>query len=369
VSLYDTLFIGSTLAFNENLKLLMRRPTHIDRIVCIYKLLKSKACDIISISDHLKHNSFQVLRRQIYRDLETIKKSFLDVNESFIERNINDRKKEWIIISNDNKLDLDFDLFLKIYFSKHTTENLTESTNHYEQWVNKNLLSSTSLHSHFRNLSTFVSNTKFNQRVFNKKIYTLLKDLLWCLSNGYKIKINQHILDATSCSFNKSEFVYAPLKLIIHQGSLFIGGIAEKKIVILDLCQINGYKITTNKIAQRESLLIDLENDLKNRFGVSENMDNNIYKIELELSDITGEYLKQFTWHHSQKFKLTDKGYTMTIECGINRELVSWLFSLMDNVKIIKPEILKSIYLSQLFKSSAINTTNQELRYSNVFLK
>jgi len=348
----------------------MRRSIHLERILCIYNLLKTNACDIQIIITHLKQKNFQVLKRQIYRDLETIKSSIINKNETFIENKINDRKKEWFITNAIDQQTYDFDFLLRLFFSKNNLNYLTQDHVEYDSWVTNFIQSNSNyIHSHFRDISESIVDSEFYQKIYNKKEYQLLKDLLWCISEGYKIRIEQKILDATCCSFNKTEYVLTPIKIIVHRGSLYVGGFAEKKIVVLDLCQIIEYKVSTKKYNNRQDLLKTLNKDLGSRFGISENIDSNVYNIEIELSEITGEYLKKFHWHHSQKFKLTSKGYTMTMECGINRELVSWIFQWMDNVRIVKPDVLKSIYLSQLFKSSAINTTDQVLRYSNVFLR
>ncbi len=347
----------------------MRRSIHLERILCVYNLLKTNACDIKKITTHLKQNKFQVLTRQIYRDLDTIKGSIINKNETLIENKINEKKKEWFITTTNEQQSYDFDFLLKLFLSKNTIGHFT-SNKKYDQWVSNFILTNSDYyHSHFRDIPESVVETDFYRKSFSSKVHQLLKDILWCISQNYKLRIEQRILDATCCSFSKTEFVLTPLKLIIHHGSLYVGGLAERNVIVLDLCQIIEYKVSTKKYSNRDELLKILNADLSTRFGISENIDNQVYKIEIELSEITGEYLKKFHWHHSQKFKLTPKGYIMTLECGINRELVSWIFQWMDNIRIVKPDVLKTIYLSQLFKSSAINTSDQVLRYSNVFLK
>ena len=50
----------------------------------------------------------------------------------------------------------------------------------------------------------------------------------------------------------------------------------------------------------------------------------------------------------SQKFKVTTNGYIINLNCGINKELLSWIFMLHTNAKIIKPEKLKQVYCRYL---------------------
>ena len=58
----------------------------------------------------------------------------------------------------------------------------------------------------------------------------------------------------------------------------------------------------------------------------------------------------------------------MSLKCGINRELVSWIFMWMDNIRILKPQKLKSLYLTQLNRIQELNTNNLNLSYSNIFM-
>ena len=132
----------------------------------------------------------------------------------------------------------------------------------------------------------------------------------------------------------------------------------------------NCYNYPQYYITSSDATLVELLNDeLSKRFGVSDNIDDKIYDIEIEFSSETGEYLKHFHWHPTQKFKPTNTGYIFTMECGINRELVGWVFQFMNNVRILQPEKLRVLYLQQVNRILEVNTTNVSLRYTNIFLR
>ena len=57
----------------------------------------------------------------------------------------------------------------------------------------------------------------------------------------------------------------------------------------------------------------------------------------------------------------------MKMHCGINRELVGWIFRWMSNVKIIGPKKLKDLYLQQLNIINKNYSNNASLNYSNIF--
>ena len=58
----------------------------------------------------------------------------------------------------------------------------------------------------------------------------------------------------------------------------------------------------------------------------------------------------------------------MTFTCGINRELLGWLFSWMYNVKIIGPPELIDYYKKSLAKITQIHGS-ENLVYRNIFNK
>lgn len=103
------------------------------------------------------------------------------------------------------------------------------------------------------------------------------------------------------------------------------------------------------------------------RFGITQNMDEKVYDIELEFSSVTGFYVKNHIWHDTFTAQSLPNGnWLMKMRCGINRELVGWIFQWMGNVKIINPPELKELYQQQLEKMFVLNEGG-ELTYSNIF--
>ena len=74
-----------------------------------------------------------------------------------------------------------------------------------------------------------------------------------------------------------------------------------------------------------------------------------MYDIEVEFSEMTGFFMKHIFWHRTQKFKRLKNGnHLLSMKCGINRELVGWIFQWMSNAKVIKPQILKDAVRNKL---------------------
>jgi predicted DNA-binding transcriptional regulator YafY len=88
--------------------------------------------------------------------------------------------------------------------------------------------------------------------------------------------------------------------------------------------------------------------ELKHRFGVSKNIDDKIYTIKLQFSESTGNFVQKLFWHPTQKITKHKKNFILEMECGINRELVGWIFQWMHNIKILEPPELIDIYQQTL---------------------
>ena len=57
----------------------------------------------------------------------------------------------------------------------------------------------------------------------------------------------------------------------------------------------------------------------------------------------------------------------MEFQCGINRELIGWLFFWMYNCRVVKPQILKDYYVSAANEIVKTSNPNNPLVYKNLF--
>jgi predicted DNA-binding transcriptional regulator YafY len=104
------------------------------------------------------------------------------------------------------------------------------------------------------------------------------------------------------------------------------------------------------------------------RFGVTKNIDANVYDIKIEIANVLISFIKNNHWHPSQKITKEKNHYYLHFTCGINRELIGWLCLWMYNIKIIQPPILQDYYKKTLRKMQS-NTENQSpLVYRNIFV-
>ena len=213
-------------------------------------------------------------------------------------------------------------------------------------------------------------NSHFFERKYTAAFNQLSEDIIWSIANNKIIEIINIYGDATNVSSDITyPFKLKPLLLVYHNGAYYMAGFIVKKnvLITIDLSKIVAYDITNQTFAYKESLPL-AKAELQKRFGLTANIDNEIYEIELEFASITGEFISHYNWHITQTFTTLKNGnYRMKMHCGINRELFGWIFRWMGNVKIVGPKKLKDLYLQQLEIINKNYSSEQRLNYSNIF--
>jgi len=350
----------------------MLNTEYLHRLSFICQLLKEEACDCKTILIKLRESGINILKRQVYRDIDAINSHILRKNEQLIETLVNKQKKVWKIIEATPNTTLTQDEVYKLSIIRNTLPvNIEDNfvVSKIDQLLTPTFNCTPDL-VQLSNSKDSVFHSNFYQKSFNEKEFKVIKEIYSAIVHQKKININKRILDATCINPKRTELLIKPISLIYHRGSMFLAGLTGKDtIIILDVCQIIKYTVTNNRFRNHSTLVDLLKNELSKRFGVSDNIDEKVYDIEIEFSRETGEYLKHFIWHPTQKFKQTNSGYILTMKCGINRELVGWVFQFMNNVRILQPEKLRIIYLQQVNRILEVNTTNMNLKYSNIFLR
>jgi hypothetical protein len=330
----------------------MSNSQFLSRLKLIYEILKKSPCDIKKLQNVLTENNILINKRQIYRDIKSVEKFFLNENELMEEAELNEKKRAWKINYNkDNK-----SLGINEFYSKLIFYNVVPS------YIDKdckillqndiiediNLKKNHVLFKSIESINAFV-NTNFFEKYYCAETEKIFKDIFWCVNNQRKILIKNLPFKTYCQNLENSDFVFSPISFIIHRGSIYIAGTSKKdKVFIFDLAELKGYDYLNTAFKKRDYLLSHVEIELNKRFGICENHDENNYDIVIELSKETGEQLKKYNWHHSQKFKLTPAGYLFNLNCGINNELLEWILMLNTNAKIIKPEKLKQVYCRYL---------------------
>jgi predicted DNA-binding transcriptional regulator YafY len=108
--------------------------------------------------------------------------------------------------------------------------------------------------------------------------------------------------------------------------------------------------------------------ELAIRFGVTKNIDANVYDIKIEIANVLISFIKNHHWHPSQQITKEKNHHYLYFTCGINRELIGWLCLWMYNIKVIHPPILRDYYKKTLRKMQSNIEHQIPLVYRNIFV-
>ena len=213
-------------------------------------------------------------------------------------------------------------------------------------------------------------NTNFYVQSKSKHIDFNLNTIENAIKESKSIVISDIINDQTGDNndFETKNIFFQPIQILIHRDSYYVGGynIVKKCVQIFGINQIEKVKLSS--YCELFPDVVKLFNEeLSNRFGVTKNIDFNTYTIVIEVSSVLAGFLKNNYWHHSQKFAKKNGNTIMYLKCGINRELMGWLFQWMYNIKIIEPPLLKEYYKAALNEIIFIDESKKSLVYKNIF--
>jgi len=321
----------------------------LERLKLIYGLLSHSPQTIDSLQHALQAMGTVVSNRQLYRDLDDVGNYFLRAEERLELKNQEFNKKLYVINRNNgaeliNNYDIDSYLLNRLVIPAGIASSRKSSLDKFRNIFASHLNSSkVENNGSWDGLSML--NTHFNEIVFDQQFHDKFNQILWSVSNHRSIEVIA--CSGDSVSIYKSltfPFHFMPMKIIYHRGSFFVGGMVEgsKKCLVLDLFQLSDFKLSNQSFPFKKEMLV-LDKNLQGRFGVSQNIDEEIYEVILDFASVTGAFVQAHTWHHSQRFETLQNGnIRMYLNCGINRELIGWVYMWMGNVKIVSPEILKA---------------------------
>lgn len=292
----------------------------IDRILLIIDLLKSRPASLNGIKSFLEENKSMVSLRQIQRDLIEVKKI---INNS--ETIITFRHKQ----TKHYKIEKEINVLAKKQYTH---------TNFYVQ-----------LEHHFQNIPLIEK----------------------AISENKSIIISELINDQT-CDNGGSEtknIYFLPISIINHRNSICVGGYNKDKKII-QIYGINQFKkITISKsFTNYSTLKLKLKDELLRRFGITKNINDEIYDIKIEVASNLAAFIESHHWHPTQKITKRKGNIIIHFKCGINRELLGWLSQWMYNVRVIEPEILKFYYQKTIQEIQINNNSKLPLVFRNIFV-
>jgi predicted DNA-binding transcriptional regulator YafY len=342
----------------------------LDRLKHIYAALNHSPQTIGSLQDNFKNLGISVSSRQLYRDINDVSIYFLKADERLEQRNLEYNRKVWLINKHTDatpidNYDIDTYLLGKATIPIGIARGRAASLSKIQSLLASHLSNSKIEHANWD--SNSLLSTNFYEIPYDKDFQLKLNQFIWASSNRRVIEIISYEGDSVSL-YKSLEFPFSfnPIKIIYHRGCFFVAGtiVLTKQCLVLDIYQIFNHKLTNDKFPIKPNLSI-VEKNLKNRFGLNNNVDDKVYTIILEFNPTTAKYIQNFFWHHSQIFEEFPGGnWQLTLTCGINRELLGWIYQWMADVKILAPDNLKDLYAQQL--KLIKKAQHSDIFYSNI---
>lgn len=222
-------------------------------------------------------------------------------------------------------------------------------------------------------LDVAIDSTHFYETEAHKKLDENLETIVTAIDSSRKITVNGISGDSTSIG-NTINFPVdiLPITIRYHRGCFYLVSVLNEDVQPSVMTfQVDQLSVAiTNESFERQGYIELVDSALKYRFGISQNVNDAVYDIRLRFSSTTGEFVKNQFWHDEMNAPQQDgDGWIIEFQCGINRELVGWLFQWMSNVKVLGPPDLIKLYNEQLDLMLKLrgHTDDDPLEYTNKF--
>ena len=327
---------------------------HLERIIRIYNRLRRGPVTIEIISKWARQAGIEVSDRQLYRDLEQLKKITLSEGESVIEYVNEKNKKTWKLEYNQkseklSSYDINSFFLLKNFAPYAVLEERKSSIEKFEKIIYRNS-SKNNFQQYIQANELFLRKTNFNENMYGHEEHKKIEDLIWALHNKRKIIIERDLINTANIPLSKDSFPLPmyPMELVFHRGRIHLSGLDNNNQFLIFAIDKEFHFALTNEIFNRKKFLNVYNNSLKKLFGISKPADNKTYHIKLEFAKGYAESFKNFHWHTTQEWKeLKNGNYILSFQSSIGRELVGFIALGLAMVKVHQPKILKELVLKK----------------------
>ncbi|MFV0607483.1 MAG: WYL domain-containing protein [Niabella sp.] len=351
------------------------QPKKSEIILKLYARLKQSPCTINLLEDWKRKNGYTFSNRSLYRYLDELSQGLSIKGENIEVTQGEYNKKTWKLVYNNSQKDLSLADINSFYLSKiflpSSIIKLRQSSFSKIESLIYEQASKGKFEFAADALGLSLNNSSFYEFRFSKEQQETIDQLIWAIQNHRKIMI-EAFSPHVDIDYNniKPGHTVLPLTLHYHRGSLHLFAYNEdvQAISIISFDMLASF-IATNDIFNPKKYIRRLIGFFNAHFGISPNINDKIYSIELEFAGGTGAFIKNFFWHNTQKTKLLKNGNTLlSLQCGINRELVGWIFQWMNNVQVKKPLLLKNRVAELHQECANIHTSTAAIKYKNTFL-
>ena len=345
----------------------------VKRILFTINCLSQGPETISSLHRKLESAGFTVSQRTVYRDLTKLETTFNLGNIRLRRYNGEFNKATWLIVKESGSANFRQDLFFQTFLTEHFKPDWLKSFtgNTIEDVFNTGYgidpKDALLIQQEIAQFS--IHNSNWGEFIYNEKHHKLLKDFIWAITNERVVYIS--FFDHTA----EVERRFKPLKVILHRGTLHIAGWLfegeAKTLQVQELDCIRAIRKTNDRYDHHEEDSI-LDQSLRDRFGIHDADGDNKCQIVLQMREGPAIFLKNRNWHPTQTFRQEGEFWYMEFTATINIELIGWIFSWLEHVKVVAPPILcdlmarRAAFITRLYEKNLppvgpVNTDNPYL--------
>jgi predicted DNA-binding transcriptional regulator YafY len=334
---------------------------HVERLMRLYNRLKRGPVTIEIISQWAKNAGMDVSERQLYRDLNQLKTLNINDGEKVIEFADEKNRKTWKLEFKDSvekisAYDINSFYLLKNFAPYSILEERKLSIEKFEKIIFKDL-SKSNFQQYIQANELYLRKSNYNENLYGQVEHKQMDDLIWALHNNKAIIIEQEVLNTAALKISAKDFPLKmfPMELVFHRGRVHIAGITKaKQFLIFTIDKLFQFSLT-NESFSRKKLVVAYEDQFKTMYGISAAYNNKVYNIKIEFDENYGDSFKSFYWHSSQRWeKLASGNYMLHLKCSIGRELLGFIVSGLDLVKVHQPKNLKDLVIKKLQDNLAV---------------
>lgn len=344
----------------------MKTPQELALI--IFSFLKESPHTIEEIYKRLLKLEIEISKRSVYRYLNKIESSLLiGTNQLEIEQEEKNRKTYFIRekFKSDRITDEEWINFINNNFLFQALFNETESEKQLNAKITNFIKSNASLKAQLLSIlnaqKEYYHVSKFGELQLSKKDKKNLFKFMYYFSQNTCLEIinyrdsviqNQYIPEIKTALI--------PLKIWYHRGNYAFSfySIINEKSYTIEIDMIDAIGFSKEKY-NKSIFTAELEKLNNNSFGYHLPLVKGVQKVILEFPPNPGGHILNRFWHASQKMEKLENGHVrlyLTVE--INIELLGWIAMWLDNVKILAPETLKTLYKNRLINMDKILNEN-----------
>ncbi|WP_132051686.1 helix-turn-helix transcriptional regulator [Pseudocnuella soli] len=340
----------------------------LQRLIRIYNRLRRGPVTIEIVSRWAKGAGIPVSDRQLYRDLNTLQNLHIAKGENVITFTDEKNRKTWKLEYDAGEepispYDINSFFLLKAFAPSTMVHQRKDAIEKFEQVIYK-ALSKSKYQQYIQANELYLHRTNFFDHTYGEAEHQQIEELIWALHNNRVIAIENVGINSANVHLPPGAFPLElyPMQLVFHRGRSYISGLdAAHKLMLFPVDKETQFRLT-NTVFNRKNMEAAYNGQMEMLFGVSDPVDDQVYRIEIEFTKGFGESWMRYFWHHSQQWVPLEGGnYMLHLHCTIGRELIGFLAYGLDKVKVHQPEVLKQLIWQKLQQAAEVYAHNLDI--------